>query len=263
MTAIAKHAGVLLQPDNAFMLAVGVTTALLWTRWRRLGRLLATLGAAMLVACGTLPIGRWMSEPLDGCFATPLSLPQAVDGIIVLGGSIRIGPVPERPDSLINVSGRLIAFAELAQRYPAARLVFTGGAPPHVANATTEVDEARPILQALGIPPSRVLFEAKAHNTIENARRSKALAAPRPGERWILITTALHMPRAVAVFEREDWPVVPYPVDRPDWARAAPIGLATGLRALGNATHEWLGLLYYRVTDATRTVVPECRSAQS
>jgi uncharacterized SAM-binding protein YcdF (DUF218 family) len=260
MVVASKMLWPLLQPDNLLLICAVVAAVLLWTPWRRLGRWLATFGAAGLFAAAMLPLGSWLAHPLETRFP-PSADTARVDGVIVLGGSIRSGhAMLGRADDLANVSQRMYAFAALAQRFPAARLVFTGGPAPHIPNATSEVDEARPILAALGIDLSRVLFEPTARSTLENARASKALARPGADERWLLVTSALHMPRAVAAFRAEGWPVTAYPVDLPpprDDARVLRASLARGLFNLNQATHEWLGLLAYRLLGHTRELLPQ------
>lgn len=260
MIVAAKQLGVLLQPDNLLVFWLAVSVVLLWTPWRRLGRGMTSLGVVALVLCGLFPLGRVLALPLETRFAAPRPMPEAVEGIILLGGNIRSGPArPLQPDHLANVSQHLFVFAELARLYPTARLVFTGGAPPHIANAQTEADAVRPILAALGMGLDRVIFEQAARNTQENAVNSKQLVRPRSDERWLLIASALHMPRAIAVFQAVDWPVIPYPVDLPPAGAGGgffSISVAGNLTSLKRVSHEWLGLLWYRLNGLTRELLP-------
>lgn len=256
MVVAGKMLWVLLQPDNLLALWLVLSVLLLWTRWRRLGRISATLAVIVLVICAVFPVGRWAAQPLETRFAAP-QLPDSVDGIVLLGGNMRTG-LAKQPDDLSNLSQHVIAFVELARRYPNARLVFTGGSTPLIANALSEADEIRPVLAALGIDLARVLFEATARNTMENAERSKTLAQPKPGERWLLIASAVHMPRAVGVFRGQGWPVIAYPVDLPP-EQPRPVfsvALAPNLINLTRAAHEWLGLIIYRVLGHTRELLP-------
>jgi len=257
MVLAGKMLWVALQPDNLLALWLALSVSLLWTPWRRAGRVGATIGVLVLATCGLFPVGRWAALPLETRFPVP-ELPAAVDGIVMLGGNLRTGLV-QRPDDLASVSQHAIAFAELARRYPAARLVFTGGAAPHILNAENEVEAARPLLAALGIDLGRVLFEATARTTMENAARSMQLAQPNSGERWLLIASAVHMPRAVGVFRAHGWPVIPYPVDlppKPPPGAVFSLALAQNLVALTRAAHEWLGLLAYRLLGHTRELLP-------
>ena len=107
---------------------------------------------------------------------------------------------------------RLIAAAALARRYPNARIIFTGGSPRLLSDAR-EADYAAELFESLGISPQRLTMERRARNTQENAEFAKVLAAPKTGQRWLLLTSAYHMPRAVGLFRKAGFAVEPYPVD--------------------------------------------------
>jgi uncharacterized SAM-binding protein YcdF (DUF218 family) len=89
---------------------------------------------------------------------------------------------------------------------------------------------------------------------------TRDLVKPKPGERWLLVTSAWHMPRAIGCFRRAGFKVEAYPVDRP----ARPIAeellpsrtLAGGLHQTDQAIHEWIGLGAYWVTDRTSELLP-------
>ena len=93
----------------------------------------------------------------------------------------------------------------------------------------------------------RVIFERESRNTYENVVNSKAMVHPAPGEVWLLVTSAFHMPRAVGIFRAQDWPVVAYPVDYQTGAGPDdPAYSADFLQNLGQsslALKEWIGLL--------------------
>ncbi len=80
-------------------------------------------------------------------------------------------------------------------------------------NEPAEADYLYPLLDSFGVPRERVMLENKSRNTAENAAFTKALVKPKPGERWLLVTSAQHMPRAVGCFRRVGFPVEAYPVD--------------------------------------------------
>ena len=234
--------------------------------WRATRRIGIVLGSAMMLIVGTiglLPLHDWMMRPLEEYFPVP-DLPAHVDGIIVLGGA-------ERPDIMAargwpEVNGnadRLIGFVALARQYPTAKLVFSGGAAvPHADREVTEADVAAGVFAKLGLEPERVIYERASRNTAENARLSQALAQPRPGEVWILVTSARHLPRAVSTFEALGWPVVPYPVDfltgQPPEFAFTPRRRLSGFNFVAR---EMLGLLWYRLKGATADLLPARRTA--
>jgi uncharacterized SAM-binding protein YcdF (DUF218 family) len=114
-------------------------------------------------------------------------------------------------------------------------------------------------LERIGAPVYRVIFESEARNTFENALLSRELARPKPGETWVLISSATHMPRAVGVFRKLGWPVLPYPVayrsGKDAGIRLFP-GLAATLAQVDDVAHEWVGLLVYWLLDRTSALLP-------
>ncbi len=111
-----------------------------------------------------------------------------------------------------------------------------------------------------GIAPERVILEERSRSTHENAVYAKELIQPAQGATWILITSAYHMPRAVASFDAAGWPVIPYPVDYkidPQTGLRANFNVLDGLSAASLAGKEWAGLVGYRLMGWTRQLFPE------
>lgn len=226
---------------------------------RRLGRGLGVGAVALVLILGTLPLADWLVRPLEEYYPIP-ALPPNVDGIIVLGGAENpeIMAVRSQPELNSNAD-RLVAFVALARQYPGAQLVFSGGAAvPHPDGAVTEADVAREVFRLLGLDAGRVRFETESRNTIENARNAFAIVAPRPGQVWMLVTSARHMPRAVNCFDAVGWPVLPYPVDFSTGEPVTGFGFAPlqVLSSLNGLTKEWLGLIGYWVLGHTKTILP-------
>jgi uncharacterized SAM-binding protein YcdF (DUF218 family) len=254
-----KIAWIVLKPSNllALSLVLGLFLRLVGCRiWSRL-----LLGGAIagFLACAVLPIGAWLIAPLENRFAAP-ALPERVDGIVVLGGAI--DPVLSADRKMLALNGsieRLVAFADLARRYPMAQLIFTGGSGELGHPEAREGDWIGLFLDAAGIARDRVVVERASRNTVENARLTKALVKPLAGEVWLLVTSARHMPRSVGVFRKEGWAVIAYPVDYvtpPTVGLALGFNLAGGLRALDLAAYEWVGLVYYRLTGRSDAWLP-------
>jgi uncharacterized SAM-binding protein YcdF (DUF218 family) len=155
---------------------------------------------------------------------------------------------------------RLITAAALARRYPNARIVFTGGSGNLLSNDAREADYAAELFESLGISRERLTLERRARNTQENAEFAKALAAPKGGERWLLLTSAYHMPRAVGLFRKAGFAVEPYPVD---WRVAGTADLLTlrvlsveGLGRVDTGAREWMGLAAYWLSGKTSELFP-------
>ncbi len=138
--------------------------------------------------------------------------------------------------------------------------MFSGGSANLISNDAREADFAGEVFEGLGIAKSRLTMERRSRNTLENAEFSKALVAPKPGERWLLVTSAFHMPRSVGLFRKAGFPVEAYPVD---WRVGGRAGLFTftnlaleGLWRTDAGMREWMGLIAYRATGKIDELLP-------
>ncbi|MBX2805233.1 MAG: YdcF family protein [Hyphomicrobiales bacterium] len=181
--------------------------------------------------------------------------PQTIgspSGVIVLGGMIDTATSEARANmTLNNAAERLTEAARLAYRFPEARIVMSGGAST-VYRGKDEASSAKQFLTDLGVADSRVLTETNSKNTWQNAIYSKEIIQPQPGERWLLITSAFHMPRSVGVFRAAGFEVIPWPVDyrtRGDQdAWRLPTQPSEAWRNIDLATKEWIGYAVYALT---------------
>ena len=118
----------------------------------------------------------------------------------------------------------------------------------------------RALWLSLGVPAQRMTFENRSRNTYENATMTRAIVQPRPGERWLLVTSAAHMPRSMGIFRRAGWNMIAYPVDYRTFGDARDVRPTTlaldALRRIDAALHEWIGLLVYRLTGKTDSLLP-------
>ena len=193
------------------------------------------------------PAGRWLLVPLEERFPRrgefPGVLPEEVTGLVLLGGSFVIDASEDRREPVYNLAAsRIFDFLAIARRYPKARIVFTG--------TDVEAKLARRVFAEQGLDMARVTFEDRSINTADNARNTKALIDPKPGETWALVTSALHMPRSVGLFRGAGWEVIPCPVN---YVTSGRLDAGSWLAALGgtnglswrSAVHEWVGLAYH------------------
>jgi uncharacterized SAM-binding protein YcdF (DUF218 family) len=257
----SKTIGVMLLPIN-FLIGLGVVGAvLLATRRASLGRRLLVGSVLLLAVCGFSPLGNLLLYPLEQRFAPWDATRGAPDGIVVLGGPVDPDlSVAHHTPAVTSSPDRMITAATLAHRYPNARLVYTGGSARLFSNDAKEADYAAEIFESLGIPRSRLIMERLSRNTAENAAFTKDLVKPRDGERWLLVTSAFHMPRSVGLFRKVGFAVEPYPVD---WRIGGREDLLTfnnvagdGLARTDTAMREWMGLLAYRLTGRIDELLP-------
>jgi uncharacterized SAM-binding protein YcdF (DUF218 family) len=223
------------------------------------GRGFLLMALLLTLTLAVLPVGGWLLLPLEDRFPQP-NLPEHIDGIIVLGGSVDSDISEARDQPQLNESAeRLTAAAALARAHPEAKLVFTGGSGSIWAGKKSEADYAERLLLDMGVPPGQLTVEKDARTTRENAANLTALLGPQAHGNWVLITSAWHMPRAVGCFRHLGWRVIPYPVDYRTYGNGEPLkplDVAAGFAELSKALHEWLGLIAYRIQGATDAILP-------
>lgn len=253
---LSKILWLLLKPANVIflLLAGGLVLRL---RFRRIGGWMIVAATALLVIFGVLPVGANLLHGLESRYVRPDPMPRDITGIVVLGGAIDVAAAlaTGRPE-LNEAADRVIAGLALARMYPDARLVFSGGSGDLHDSTPHEARQLAILLRDLGIVAEgdggRVMFEDTSRNTYENILHTKNIVQPALEENWILVTSAYHMPRAMAVAQGLGWSFVPYPVDylgpghyvfRPD-----------GYDVLGSlykselALREWIGMRAYGAT---------------
>ncbi len=258
--ALSKIFWIVAAPANLALIVLIFGLLLLWTPWTRSGRAFTTLGGVGLIVLAVLPVGPWLARPLEDRFPQFTADSGPVDGIIVLGGSTNPGLTEARGQVSVNGGAeRLLAFADLGRAYPRAKLVFTGGSGSLRPGRLSEADVAQLVLAKIGSDTTRIRFERKARNTYESGRDAKAVAAPDPSERWLLVTSAMHMPRAMGVFRKAGWSVTAYPVDYNTGGSGGGglrFNLVSNGSSIQNAVREWIGLVAYKALGRTDNWFP-------
>ena len=250
---LSKIVFFLITPSNALILLVLLGAVILFaTSFSGFGRALVLIGGLGLLGAGFLPLSAWMLLPLEDRFPAFVEDGTPVTGIIVLGGGIESATSLARDQLTVNDAGeRVIALGDLARRFPKARLLFAGGSGSFSEEVLPEAAVLSKYLETLGVPRDRLILEKGSRNTRENAVYAAAMALPKPEERWLLVTSAWHMPRAIGCFRKAGFPVTAYPVDY------RTIGAREGLRLRGFASEglfevdlaakEWVGLIAYKL----------------
>jgi len=248
-------------PSHFVIFGVLIGALLCFTRFRRSGAWISLVSAILLVVMGFLPLGSFLIGPLEARFPELGDEMKAPDGIIVLGGSVDEGLSAERGHVVLTESAqRLTAPIELKRRFPKARLVFTGGSGRLASSGATEAEATRMFWRAIGIDQGDVIYEDRSRNTIENAQYTKELVQPKEGERWLLVTSASHMPRAMGIFRKVGFPVIAFPVDFHTtgdiWRPRIPNSTSRGFLLTDMAAHEWAGLFINRLTGKSDALLP-------
>ena len=167
--------------------------------------------------------------------------------------------------SLTSGAERLTEFIALAKRYPNARLAFSGGSGLVGHQDIKEAETARFFFDQMGLDTKRIVFEDQSRNTFENALYTFKLLAPKPGERWVLITSASHMPRSVGSFRKAGWAPVPFPVDYTTYGpaqRSIGFNMVERLARFGTGLRAWSALLIYHLLGRTDALFPAPETAE-
>lgn len=259
---VSKIAWFFATPSNLLvsLILLGLLLAL-FRRLRRVGIGIALVFTLATLGLGLSPVSSYILLPLENRFPPFTDDGKPVDGIILLGGAVEATESVARDQIVANDSAeRVLDTIRLAHRYPSARILISGGGGTVFGTGTAEAPVIAKFLTSVGISEERLLVEDRSRTTDENAVFSMEMAKPREGERWILVTSAWHMPRAVGVFEKAGFAVIPYPVD---YRTAGGLGkqrlfafISEGLRRLDVGTKEWAGLAAYYAAGRTKTLFP-------
>jgi uncharacterized SAM-binding protein YcdF (DUF218 family) len=264
---VSKIAWFFATPSNLLLslVVLGLLIALT-KRLRRVGISIALTFSLATIAFGLLPLANYLFVPLEGRFPVFQDDGKPVDGIILLGGSVDAEDSVNRGAIVVNEAAeRVLDTIQLAQRYPQARLLIVGGGGTVFGDGTAEAPVTASFIKSVGIDPARIQIEDRSRTTFENAVYSFQVAKPKEGERWLLVTSAWHMPRAVGVFEKAGFPVIPYPVDfRVGGSFHGVRGFATisdGLRRFDVGAKEWAGLVAYYLAGRSNELFPGPQSS--
>ncbi len=249
---LSKTLGVVAQPLNwAFAGALGTAAALFAQRWRLATSLLLATIAVFLVTGWAAP-AELVLRRLEDSEPRAAFEPGRYRGVVVLGGAIEtdvrsIG----RRDVMLNAGAeRVTSAVALARHDPALELVFTGFSGQLLSPGRSEADAARQFFEEQGLDASRLRFEGRSRNTWENALYTSELPGIDRTQPWLLLTSAAHMPRSIAIFRKLGWNVAPYPVDyrSSDHVRWLTFHLGESSELWEVALHEMIGIAVYRLT---------------
>ena len=190
---------------------------------------------------GVLPTGSYLNYLLEKKFHETNYLPNTVDGILILSGATN--PILTKEYNQINLNSsveRLIESILLIKKYPKALIVFSGG----LGHARV----ARDFFYNMDISLNNFIFEKKSRNTFENILFSKKMIDPKSNERWLIVTSAFHMDRSLAISKKLEWKFIPYVTDfnqRKNFSWKLTLNFLDNFYEFEKASHEWVGLISY------------------
>jgi len=229
--------------------------ALVWVRTRPTRAVrTGTLALTLLMLLGWEPLPDALLRYLEQQYP-PMAraqIPPSTVGVVVLGGALAPAYVWSVPgqSALNDAAERMTEPLALLHQHPHLKLLFTGGEGELMGSKFSEADRAKVFFGAQGIPANKVIYEGASRTTYENAVFSQQLPGVDSTQPWLLLTSAMHMPRAMAAFQKAGWNVTAYPVDfragtGTPWTQYT---MDVGIRKWRLALHETIGLLAYRLS---------------
>jgi len=258
---LSKLAWHFISPDALILFILVFSLILLWKKAYKNATRMMSILASLLLIIAVFPVGDWLLYPLEKRFLPLKNLPASIDGIIVLGGaeSIYRSSFWQQVE-LTQASERFFSFIHLIKKFPDAKKVYTGGSGNPFFQQYKGAQIAKKLSEEQGLDISRIIFESESRNTYENAVFTKNLISPKPGEHWILITSAAHMPRSVGIFAKIEWKVIPYSVDHETYPKnlfRVTWNFSGNLVKLNTALKEWTGLAAYYLAGKTSHFFPK------
>lgn len=252
MFVFSKIVGWFTQPLTWLLLGL-VTAWLVSAKRPRLARHALAAGALLLALIGWQALPKLLIRQLESQYVeVPLSADvSAYAGVVVLGGATAPGRLQQsHAQALSNEAGeRLSVSAALALMHPHLPLLYTGGEGDPAGGGPSEAARAQVFYESFRLPAGQVRYESESRNTYENAVYSAKVPGVNPQGRWLLLTSAWHMPRSMATFEKAGWNVSAYPVDfrAEDTIIWTEYSLQAGVSHWQLVLNELVGLVAYRL----------------
>ena len=219
------------------------------------GRLLILMGVVILTVFSLPIVANQLIHSLESKYPTRQveNYPNA-DAIVLLGGGVS-PPTPATIYSQLSVSAdRLLVTKRLYDAGKAPIILASGGTADTNSNVESEAAQTSLILQSWGVEVDDIVTEELSTNTRQNMQETIKLLGNASSKRILLVTSAMHMPRAMAIFNTSGLEVIPVPANRlisqsTTRIKNRWIPNAISLGGSSRALREHLGLLYFKLTN--------------
>jgi uncharacterized SAM-binding protein YcdF (DUF218 family) len=257
---LSKFLPLFLYPAGLVTLLI-LLTLVTWKK-RRLSLAFLIMAFVLLMVAGNRYTASALARSLEWKYP-PLTTGTTGDVIVVLGGGTDPMVAPRQMVEANAASDRVLYGALLYKQETAPVILLSGGDIDFLDSApSTPADDMATMLEFLGIPRADLVIQNQSMNTYEDAKFSCAILKERGYEKIILVTSAFHMPRSVALFQSQGCPVIPAPVDygitEAGWQKLAhptiqeiAINLLpsyTNISSVTKIMKEYFGMLYYRLS---------------
>lgn len=235
-----------------------VALVLSWKRPRWVG---VPIGLALivLVVASNSWVANGMVKSLEWQHLPPAELPEA-EAIVILGGATRSAFYPRPAVDLNEAGDRVLHGAQLYRAGKAPVVITSGGRVDWRGGGASESADMAEILEFIGVPASAIRQDPESLNTYENAVNVRQILAQQGIQQVLLVTSAMHMPRALRIFQRQGIQAIPAPTDfqvsqgelaepNSSW-QAIVLGIVPDTQRLDTTTRalkERIGTLIYRL----------------
>ena len=255
---LSKILWLILNPFNFFIFITLLSIFLYFVKLRRLSFIIFLINFVFITLISFLPIGSYLIYNIEKEYHSYIKPPEKVDGILILGGVTNALLYNEYYQISLNGSSeRLVESVFIIKKFDKAKVIFSGGSGLVNRPDLDHAQVAKSFYKKIGIETNKIIFEDESRNTYENIIYSKKIANPKINENWLLITSASHMKRALLIADKNNWKLIPYPVDFKNiknFKLIPNLELLKNLNSFQQGTHEWLGLISYYLMGRTTKV---------
>jgi uncharacterized SAM-binding protein YcdF (DUF218 family) len=198
-------------PLGLVSISLMVALVTLWKR-PRIAAIAISLGLTLLLVCSNAWVAKFLVRSLEWQYLPVNPIPNA-EAIVVLGGATKSANQPRSTVDLSEAGDRVIYAAQLYRQKKAPRIILSGGRIDWRGSGSPESADMANVLISIGIPSEAIIQEPNSLNTYENAVNVKKILVSRGINKILLVTSALHMPRSVKIFQRQGVDAIPTPTD--------------------------------------------------
>jgi uncharacterized SAM-binding protein YcdF (DUF218 family) len=255
MYFISKFIWHLLTPLNFLIILIIFGFFLKILNKRMLSKIFFSFSFFFFIIVGVFPLGNFLLFKLEQNYQTLSTIPNDIDGILILGGPSSNSLTRQHDQVSFNEAGeRLTEAIKIIRNFSPNKIIFSGGSYGQTFE-NSHAYVAKKFFSEIGIDVNNFYFEYQSRNTYENILFSKKIANPVKDEKWLIITSSFHMKRTIQVAEKLEWDLIPYPVDfrtgkyfsfKPSF-----VNFLENFNAYNLAAHEFVGLFSYYILGRT------------
>ena len=252
---LSKVLWFLFNPINLIILFILIGFLLNLLNYIKISKYIYIFSFILFFITSVLPSGSYLNFLLEKNFHNMQYNFKNIDGILILSGATN--PYLTNIHNQINLNSsaeRLVESVILMKKFPKAKIVFSGGSGTININHSkfTHSYVANKFFVNMGINANRIIYEKKSRNTFENILFSKNIINPKNNEKWILITSAFHLKRSLAIAKKLKWNLIPYPVDfnkdkKFNLKFSSFFNFLSNISEFNKSMHEWIGIFAYKL----------------